>query len=191
MDSACLDQLLARARKHDADALAELVDAYSPRVFGLLLRLTRDREMAEDLMQETFLRLVRTIGSYEHEGRFEAWLFRIAGNLARDHARRNKRRGRPLSLDAPTGASGEDRIEPADTRPDGPTHQIARDEDEQRLLAALDEIGETDREIVMLRHFSELSFREIAELLNVPLGTALARMHRALKKLRTLLEPEG
>ena len=190
MDSAGLDQLLARARKHDADALAELVDAYSPRVFGLLLRLTRHRETAEDLMQETFLRLVRTIGSYEHEGRFEAWLFRIAANLARDHARRHKRRGRPVSIDAPTSDPDEGPIDLADGQPDGPLLKVAREEDEQRLAAALDQIGDADREIVMLRHFAELSFREIAELLDVPLGTALARMHRALRKLRALLEPE-
>ena len=72
---------------------------YNRRVFGLLYRLTSDRETAEDLMQETFLRVVRTIDRYEHAGRFEAWLFRIAANLARDRARRRGRRGETLSLD--------------------------------------------------------------------------------------------
>lgn len=185
MDPHALDQLLARARRHDPDALEALVEAYSPRVFGLLYRMARSRSAAEDLMQETFLRMVRGIGAYEHSGRFEAWLFRIAANLARDYIRRRRRRGASASLEQ-RAVDGEDYsvdVEDRDQAP--PPMRLAETEDVEHLNACLAKLPELDREIILLRHFADLSFREIAETLNVPLGTALARAHRALARLRS------
>lgn len=187
MEPAGLDRLLRRARKRDPEALRQLVDLYTARVFGLLYRLTGSRETAEDLLQETFLRLVRTIAEYRHEARFEAWLFRIAGNLARDHARRVKRRGRPVRLGGGTREGARGAAELADTSQPEPGRELLRKEASERLSACLHELAEMDREIILLRHFSELSFREIAEVLEIPLGTALARAHRALKRLRAAL----
>ncbi len=185
MQRPALDQILRRAQASDDGALHALVDAYSPRVFGLLLRLTGSHEVAEDLVQETFLRLVRRIREYEDRGRFEAWLFRIAANLARDHVRRGRRRGVPVSLD---GVSGDGVADPpaelADRRHGAPDEALDRGEQGRTLERALGRLSEADREILLLRHYSELSFREIAELLGVPLGTALARAHRALQRLR-------
>ena len=190
MEPAGLDRLLRRARRRDSQALHKLVDMYSARVFGLLYRLTGSHETAEDLLQETFLRVMRMIPEYRHGGKFEAWLFRIAANLARDHARRVRRRGHPLTLD---GSGRED--EPgspqlADAAQLDPSGELLRTEAGQRLGEVLCELPEMDREIILLRHFSELSFREIAELLDIPLGTALARAHRALKRLRAALGEE-
>jgi RNA polymerase sigma-70 factor (ECF subfamily) len=187
VDGAGLERLVLRARRRDPQALDELVRRYSSRVFGLLYRLCGSRERAEDLMQETFLRMVRMIGEYEHQGKFDAWLFRIAANLARDGARRQRRRGAPASLDAgdENGAVLRDRAaaDPA---------AVMRAGEEQRLLAAaLEHLNETDREILLLRHYSELPFREIAEILEIPLGTALARAHRALRRLRDELGAEA
>lgn len=190
MDPAGLDRLLRRAQKRDPEALNKLVDTYSARVFGLVYRLTGSRETAEDLLQETFLRVVRTIGEYKHGGKLEAWLFRIAANLARDHARRARRRGQPLTLE---GAGRDDEsgpMEVADAEQDEPSRELLKKEAGERLSTCLRELGEIDREIILLRHFSELSFREIAEILQIPLGTALARAHRALKRLRAALGEE-
>ncbi len=190
MDPAGLDELLLRACRRDAEALTKLVEVYSPRVFGLLYRLTGNLEVAEDLLQETFLRVVRTIGRYEHAGKFESWLFRIAANLARDRARALRRRGEVGSLD---GVGSE--YEPpaagfAATGEANPHELLVRRELGQRLAAGLERLSESDREILLLRHYSELSFREIAEMLGIPLGTALARAHRALKRLREELGDE-
>lgn len=187
VDAPELDQLLQRARRHDPQALGALAEAYGPRVYGLLYRLTGSREMAEDFAQETFLRVVRTIGTYEHRGRFESWLFRIAANLARDHARKNKRQGPVHSLDAPAGE--DDSIVPdvPDPEEPRPMERLVEREDGARLEACLAELPEIDRQIILLRHFSELSFREIAEMLGIPLGTALARAHRAMRRLRARL----
>lgn len=191
MERAGLDDLLRRARQYDAAALGELVEAYSPRVFGLLYRLTGSRDVAEDLLQETFLRVVRAIREYEHSGKFEPWLFRIAANLARDHARRSRRRGVMGSLDAsPAGGnpSSTDVPQPEAEPPDG---RVVRDEAAAQLNAALDRLPELDREIILLRHYLELPFQDIARMLRVPLGTALARAHRALKRLRKEMDSES
>jgi RNA polymerase sigma-70 factor (ECF subfamily) len=191
VDPASLERVLRRARRRDPQALHQLVDAYSARVFGLLYRLTGSHETAEDLLQETFLRVVRTIPEYRHRGKFEAWLFRIAANLARDHARRLKRRGLMLEWEAHGAERFPHRPKPTDGAQPDPRAELLRREAEQRLGEALGGLPELDREIILLRHFSELSFREIAELLDVPLGTALARAHRALKRLKTALGEEG
>lgn len=182
-----MDDLLRRAGRHDPEALSRLVELYSPRVFGLLHRLTADRDAAEDLLQETFLRVVRTIGRYEHVGKFEPWLFRIAANLARDRGRQRGRRAAPQALDAAACAGGRAATAPDTAGGEDPRQRLVRDEARERLAAGLERLSDVEREIVLLRYFSELPFREIAELLGIPLGTALARAHRALKHLRTAL----
>lgn len=182
------DGVLERARKRDPQALTALVDAYSSRVFGLLYRLTGSREVAEDLTQETFLRVVRTIAEYEHSGKFEVWLFRIAGNLARDLHRQHKRRGPTASLDAADDCGDFDVVAPGESVADSLGQSLVNAEQEMRLRECLERMPEPDREIVLLRHFSELSFREIAVMLGVPLGTALARGHRALARLKQEME---
>jgi RNA polymerase sigma-70 factor (ECF subfamily) len=184
VEGAGLDRLLRRAAERDPEALQELVGVYSPRVFGMLFRLTGSRETAEDLLQETFLRVVRTIADYRHVGKFEAWLFRIAANLARDHARRIRRRGRAVALEESFGDGSAAASDVADTGYLEPSRALARKELGERLNACLQGLPEMDREIILLRHFSELSFQEIADVLQIPLGTALARAHRALKRLR-------
>lgn len=180
-----LDEILARAVRGDADALGALVESYGARVFGLLYRLTGKRDTAEELMQETFLRLVQTIERYEHVGKFESWLFRIAANLARDRARMAGRRGVAASLEQ---VGVREMLE--DERREDPAIQIERADVGERLAQALAGLSAAEREIVVLRHYSDLSFREIAELLGVPLGTALARAHRALQRLRELLKAD-
>jgi RNA polymerase sigma-70 factor, ECF subfamily len=184
------ERLLRRACRLEADALEELIALYSPRVYGLLMRMTGSREEAEDLLQETFLRVVRMISEYQHDGRFDAWLFRIAANLARDHLRRVRRRGVASRFDQTDGDAAGVVREPADDRQARPEAAALATEARERVQAALSDLPEAEREIILLRHFAELPFREIAELLGVPLGTALARAHRALKKLRDLMGNE-
>ncbi len=190
MDDDALSQLLHRARRRDPEALNEVVELYSPRVFGLLYRLTGTRDVAEDLLQETFLRMVRMIGQYEHRGKFDAWLFRIAANLARDRARRLGRRGEVASLDGTWSDGNSPAADYPASGPHDPYEHLAQQEAKQHLAAGLGRLSDPEREIILLRHYSELSFREIAELLGIPLGTALARAHRALQHLRAELAGE-
>jgi RNA polymerase sigma-70 factor (ECF subfamily) len=189
VDESGFDQLLQRACRQDPEALSQLVELYSRRVFGLLYRLTGSRDAAEDLMQETFLRMVRTIEQYEHAGKFDSWLFRIAANLARDRARKRGRRGGMSSLDDDAGG-GPPRAAVSGGSEAGPDEALSRAESGEKVAAALERLSDAEREILLLRHFSELSFREIADMLSVPLGTALARAHRALKRLKAELADE-
>ncbi len=100
--------VIRRAQALDPSAFDTLVDEYSPRLYGFLYRLTGRPEDSEDLVQEVFVRLVRMIGQYEHDGRLEAWLFRIAANLARDHARKIIRAPGMTSLDSGGSTSRSD-----------------------------------------------------------------------------------
>lgn len=184
-----LSDLLSRARTRDPAAFDRIIDAYGPRLHGYLYRLTGSRDDADDLLQEVFLRLVRTIDAYTHDGRFSAWLFRIATNLVRDRVRRKSRGPRIARLGG--GDEGEGSPDaagwlasPDDSAPDVPL-MLAEDVDAmQRAIARL---SEPEREVIMLRHFADLTFAEISEAMGTPLGTTLARGHRALAKLRTWL----
>lgn len=182
-----LNDVLRRACRREPAALTTLVDLYSRRLFGLLYRLTGNRDAADDLLQETLLRLVRTIDRYEHSGRFEAWLFRIAANLARDHLRRRGRQPPITPLDG-DDALGEPLAKGAAAAPDD---SMIGAEARQRLADELKRLSEGEREVLLLRHYGELTFPEIAALLEAPLGTVLARAHRGLKHLRRLMDGES
>jgi len=183
--------LIERAKRLDPEALDEIVEKLAPRLFAFLFRLTGRRTEAEELVQEVFLRVVRWIDRYEHDGRFEPWLFRIASNAFRDRKRHERRHPPPASLD---GGTEDGEVERGDdaalTDRDGPAPEakVMREEDVDRLDRALQRLSEAEREVVLLRHYSGMSFEEIAVLMETPLGTALARAHRGLKKLREWME---
>lgn len=189
MSDAVTGELIKGAQRGEAAAFDQLVEAFAHRLSGFIYRMTGRREGIEDLVQEVFVRVVRMIGAYEHDGRFEAWIFRIAANLVRDRLRRTKRA--PKFVDEGSLGGGEggdtgglDRLEgpsePADAR-------LVRGEAIDALNDALTRLPEAEREVVLLRHFSQMSFREIAVLMGTPIGTALARGHRGLARLRELM----
>lgn len=192
MEGEALAEAIRNAQRGDSRAYDLLVDWYAGRLFGFLFRLTGSRHDAEDLMQEVFVRLVRMIGAYNHDGRFEAWLFRIAANLARDRARRAVRSPKAAPSGGSTGfddaAGGDPFEEIADRAGETGLSRLESAEDADRLNAALAALSDSEREVILLRHFSQLSFKEIADLMDTPLGTALARGHRGLQRLRELME---
>lgn len=192
MDDSALAGLIQAAQEGDSASFDRLIEQFSDRIFGFLFRMTGARQDAEDLMQETFVRVVRTIRSYQHDGRFEAWLFRIAANLARDRLRRIRRTPKVVRDLAGAGGGGEEEAPLTPTEWAAGAHEPAdaaliRLEDRDALNAALAALPDGEREVVMLRHFSQLSFKDIAEALGCPLGTALARAHRGLARLRELM----
>lgn len=189
IEAAQLAEVIERARTRDAEAFDLLVDAYGSRLFGYFYRLTGSRDDADDLLQELFIRVVRTIESYRHEHHFDAWLFRIATNLVRDRLRRLKAL-RNAGIDGRGNLDGDD-PDPLEEQPDhaaaAPHDGLLRAEQVDRLQRAIERLPEQEREVICLRHFSGLSFREIAEAMSTPLGTALARAHRGLARLRELM----
>lgn len=186
MDGEALDRAIRGAQAGDTASLDLLVDHFAGRVFGFLYRMTGSRHDAEDLMQEVFVRLVRMIGAYQHDGRFEPWLFRIAANLVRDRLRRTRRGPRIVALSTPNG-DDSDGLDSMVAASDAVDARLVHGEEVGALGRALQRLPEAEREVVMLRHFSQMSFKEIAEATGVPLGTALARGHRGLARLREIM----
>ena len=178
-------EVIRKAKDLDAGAFDEIVDAYSSRLYGFFHRMLGQREEAEDLVQEVFVRVIKGVTEYREEGRFEAWLFRIAGNLVRDRIRREPKE--------PTiGSVGQDHADDLESRTDrqtgGAGESLERREDVDRMQKCLAKLQSAEREVILMRHYGELSFAEIAEYTAAPLGTVLARAHRGLAKLRQWME---
>ncbi len=173
---ASLEETLQRAAAGDEAAWRDIVEAYTPRVFGLIRAQCGNVDLAEEITQSTFCTVVERIGRYAEVGRFESWLFRIAMNRLRDEMRRRRRQANPVESETLVGlaGAGDDQPEVAGA---GPQDLVA-------LQGALARLSESDRQVIHLRHFTGLSFAGIAGILGEPLGTVLARQHRALKKLR-------
>ncbi len=193
MDPDPIQTAVRSARAGQPEGYRALLEVLGPRLMGYFYRATGDRHEAEDLLGELMLRLVRTLPKYDERGRFEPWLFRIAANLVRDRLRRRRSAGPRLSLSV-GGEDGEPLAdEICDGGPDVADTLVAREEG-QALRAALETLDEPTRQTLLLRHFGQMSFAEIAQTMGCPLGTALARAHRGLRALRSRLaghEPTG
>jgi RNA polymerase sigma-70 factor, ECF subfamily len=187
MDAKAIAELLTRCQAGDRSAWDTLVDAYWQRLFGYALRATNNAELAHDLVQETFLRIVQRLDSYDDQGKFEAWLFRILVNLVRDYGRSKSRHPTKSTVVESDGQ----RSDITDDMPNNlgtPFDPLMHREDVDRLHEALRKLSEGDRQILLLRHFADMPFKDIARTMNCPIGTVLARAHRALGKLRVLME---
>lgn len=204
-ESSALDKTLEAAAAGDGQAWAQLVRAYTGRVCGLLYKQCRDIELAEELTQETFVKIVKKLSEqdgYREQGKFEPWLFRIAMNCLRDEMRRRGRQARPMDMSPAATASSSDTpsswaaaqsaiVAGAPWQPDAPFEQLSRAEQVALLHQAIATLPEADQEVLHLRHTAGLSFAQIAESLDQPLGTVLARGHRALAKLKKIMNPEA
>jgi RNA polymerase sigma-70 factor (ECF subfamily) len=173
---------LTRLRGGDVDALAALMERYQHRLYRYLLRLVRQPETAEDLFQQTWLRVMERIRSYDPQRAFEGWLFALAHNLAIDHLRRY----RPESLDELL-PSGDARVELLPGTGPGALEQMLAHERTGRVAECVAMLPPVFREVLTLRFEEEMKLEEMAFVLAVPLGTVKTRLHRALKHLRLAL----
>ncbi|HVU64317.1 MAG TPA: sigma-70 family RNA polymerase sigma factor [Phycisphaerales bacterium] len=196
-----LPGLLKAAGEGDDRAWRALVDLYARRVYALARsRLGGGRsptprgagpfdqghDAAEEVTQSVFVTVATKLGSgeYTEQGRFESWLFRVAMNRIRDEVRRLKRHAEPTDPEAFNEVS-ETRMGGSGRSLEGAAGQA--DESIRALRAAMGRLSDPDREIIELRHHAGLSFKQMADLLDEPLGTLLARHHRALRKLKELI----
>lgn len=177
-----LDQLLARATQGDQQAWRMLVDRYAGRVYGVLRSNGVDPDRADEITQSVFCTVAAKLPGYVEQGHFESWLFRIALNRLRDDARRRKRHAKPVGDSGVFENIGDQR----EAAREGP-----EPEELAALHAALAKLTPSDREVIDLRHIGGMSFKQMAETLQEPLGTLLARHHRALQKLRAILDGKG
>ena len=179
--------ILARARRGELDAFEELVRQYEKRVYAVALRSSGSPEDAADITQEVFLRAWRSIESFRGDSGFSTWLFRITMNLCVDHARH--KHAQPQTQPIVVGEEDAERPipDPAPT----PEEHLENSELGRELAAALDEVSEEHRRIVLLRDVSGLSYTEIAEVLEISEGTVKSRLSRARIALRTILLRRG
>ncbi len=180
-----LESDVVRLRRGDPDALGELLERYQHRLYRYLCRLVRDPATAEDLFQQTWLRVFEHIRQYDPRRSFEAWLFSLARNLAIDHLRRRQ----PESLDEPL-PSGAARGELVAAEAPSSLDRVLAREREQRLAEALSGLPAIYSEVLTLRFEEEMKLEEIAEVLEAPLSTVKTRLRRALESLRGKLEAQ-
>ena len=169
--------LLARYRKGDRDAFAELVVRYQRPLYNAALWIVRKPEDASDVTQNVFLRVAERLDEYDPKYRFFSWIYRIAVNESLNLLRRS---GRDEELD-------EDADFPAGESAN-PEWQFGEMQESRRIRTALASLAANDRMVLMLRHFSEFSYEEIAQILDVPEKTVKSRLYEARQRLRELLQ---
>ena len=170
-----LKKIVAACQAGSNEAFGRLVDMYASRCYSYFYRLTGNTEVSNDLLSTLFLKLVEKIGTFKlATGSFEKWLFTIASNIFRDHLRRQYRRKKLLAAKAQ-----ELRAETPPAKAD--TEMI------DKLQVQMAKLDAETRELLMLRFYGRLTFREIADIRSEPVGTVLSKVHRGLKRLRELM----
>lgn len=177
------NQLVRLFQEGNNKALEVLIDRYKDRIFTSIHILVKDRYLAEDLFQDVFIKIIDTLRSkrYNEEGKFLPWAMRIGHNLCVDHFRKINR--------TPTITTGDDRdiFEVINVVEDSADKAIMQEQSHEQVRSILDMLPEEQREVIVLRHYAALSFKQIAELTNCTLNTALGRMRYGLLNMRKII----
>ena len=178
-------QLIQLFINGDASALEELINKHKDRIFTSIVILVKDKNLAEDIFQEVFIKIIDTLrsGSYTDEGKFLPWALRIAHNLCVDHFRKAKRT--PVVYNK---SEEYDMFENLNITEEGAEGRIMKSQSHEKVRQMLDLLPQDQREVIVLRHFANLSFKEIAEKTNCSINTALGRMRYGLINLRKMME---
>jgi len=170
-----LAQIINGCKNGESQSFSKMVDLYSSRCYGYFYRLTGNTDISDELLSELFVKLVEKIKTYKG-GSFESWLFRVASNIFHDYLRNKQRQKKMLDF-------RKDEV-------DSEVIEAKKSDGEQidKLQIQLSKLDDDTRGLMMLRFYSELSFKEIAEMRSEPIGTTLAKLHRGLKKLKECME---
>ena len=177
---------IRRCKRGEEPAFREILDRYRTPIYNLCYRMSRNPEDARDLAQEVFIKVFSLLDRFDEQYAFSSWLFRIATNHCIDHIRRNRLRF--LSLDGATGQDGEEYELQIPSDGPEPDTVLQRKEALERLAEVIAELPPHYKAITMLRHDQQLSYEEIAEILQLPLGTVKARIHRARNLIQQMLK---
>ena len=182
-------EVVALAKAGKEAAYRELLRRYERPVFSLIFRMVRDRSLAEDLAQETFVKVLNALASYRPEYKFSSWIFKIANNAAIDQLRR--RELDTLSLDGSPDARTPDEVEAtalqATDRAESPLEELESRETGAAIEQAIGRLRPEYRTCILLRHVEGRSYEEIADVMDLPLGTVKTYSHRARLELREYL----
>lgn len=173
-------ELIAQYRNGSEAAFDLLVDRYKSRVYTTIFLIVKDQEIAEDLLQDVFVKVIQTLNSdkYQEEGKFQPWLMRIAHNLAIDHFRKAKRYPTIIMED---GSNVFNSIQFAE---DSIEALKVKEETLEMVKRMIEELPDAQKEVLIMRHYLDMSFQEIADQTGVSINTALGRMRYALIHLR-------
>lgn len=187
------DKDLVRFYRHNGDeqAFRELMNRHQSKIYSYIYSMVGSAEITDDIFQETFTKVITKMDdTYNEQGKWIAWVMRIAHNATIDYLRKQKR-----FVDVSSNYDKESNTDFYDRLPDedlvGAQEQLEKDEAKNSLMKHIAELPEEQREVVMLRHYYEMPFKEIAELTNVSINTALGRMRYALINLRKLFDQEN
>jgi RNA polymerase sigma-70 factor (ECF subfamily) len=178
-------RIIQRAKSGDRDAFAELVDLYKDKVYHVSYRMLGNQQEAEDVAQETFLRVYANLDNYDPQYKFSTWIYRIASNLSIDILRKRKKN---LSIDAEiTGAEGVDWHDRLADTSKGPEEEVLIDELQEEVQDAIMGLNPKYRAVMLLRYIEDLSLQEISEVVQLPISTIKTRIHRGREALRKKL----
>ena len=168
----------------DESALGILLSRHKSKIYTSIYLLVKDRYLAEDIFQDTFIKVINTLksGKYNEEGKFLPWVMRIAHNLVIDHFRKEKR------TPTITNSEGFDIFDTIGISEESTEDKLLRDQSHADLRTLIQQLPEEQKEVLIMRHYADLSFKEIADLTGVSINTALGRMRYALNNLRRMMQ---
>ncbi len=183
MDGLDESRLAARLIDGEPGAFREFVDAYKKRIYGLAYELTRNHADAEDISQSVFIKVYRGMGTFQQDARLSSWLYRITVNAALDHLRKRPffPQEKPLSV---PGRFADDSVPRDDVPRDDPGREAEAALLRRKIDEALERISDREKTVFLLRHYYDLSLKEIAETLGLTLGSVKSYLFRSIKKLQ-------
>ncbi len=178
-------RLVKRAKRGDREAFVELIEIYKDKIFQLAFRMVGNRHEAEDIAQETFLRVYANLQSYDESYKFSTWIYRIATNLCIDRGRKKKP---DFSLDEETeGTEGLDWYSRLPAKDKTPEEKLMTQEVQETVQEALSKLAPKYRAVMVLRYIEDLTLQEISDALQLPITTIKTRIHRGREALRAKL----
>ncbi len=177
-------ELIGRYIAGNESALEQIIRRHKNRVFAYILMVVKDKELAEDLFQDTFIKVINTFrsGQYKEEGKFIQWVMRIAHNLIIDHFRKAKR------IPFVENSDDYDIFDKIRLPVDSVEERLITEQIHRDVKKLIEYLPEEQREVLVMRHYGDMSFKDIAEVTNVSINTALGRMRYALINLRKLVK---
>ncbi|MBK8701915.1 MAG: sigma-70 family RNA polymerase sigma factor [Saprospiraceae bacterium] len=180
-------QLIETYLQGNEKSFEVLLERHKDRIYTSIYLFVKDTEMAEDLLQEVFIKIIDTFrkGRYNHEGKFIQWALRISYNLCVDHFRKSKRQTKVSSSET------FDILTMIESKDDNMEDHIIKFQDHTRVKHIIEMLPEEQREVIVLRHYADMSFKEISQVTRVSINTALGRMRYALINIRKMMGQEA